>query len=99
MRLCMTQSVRQVCDTWDKQGVPHDSIAATSSDLAKASWWLAQPSASQQGLNQAMCSFTVYELQMHFRCNGSRTVPQRFRSMFLPHDSLEPINRQESGDR
>lgn len=33
--------------TWDKQGVPRDSTAATSSDLAKASWWLAHPSAAR----------------------------------------------------
>jgi hypothetical protein len=77
MRLCMAQDAWQVRNTWDKQGVPRDSIAATSSDLAKASWWLAHPSAIQQGLNQAVCSCTVCELQMHCGCNDSRIVSKR----------------------
>lgn len=94
----MAQDAWQVRNTWDKQGVPRDSIAATSSDLAKASWWLAHPSASQQGLNQAVCSSTVYELQMHCRCNASSIVPKRG-SMFLLHDSFGPITGRHSGER
>ena len=82
--------------------MPRDSIAATSSDLANASWWLAHPSASQTLPIQATCNCTEYDLQVHSRCNGSSIMPEgvRWRScctMPLGQPACEVSTRNDTG--